>query len=148
MQEKEIAIEGQKFVTKVSGKRYRFETGAVRESRLQQGRYDLLPPVVIHRYAELLQRGSQKYSDRNWELGMPVSSYLDSALRHLFQLLDGDNSEDHAAAVIFNVGAVIHHRDAIAKGLLPSELDDIPPKKQEASDDKSEDNGQVPSKES
>lgn len=121
------------FITKDSGQRQEFGSGAQRDTREGKGRFDLLPPVVIRRYAELLERGSIKYHARNWERGMPLSRYADSALRHLFQLLAGDQDEDHAAAVIFNVGAIIHHRDAIAQGILPGELDDLPKKDGEVS---------------
>jgi hypothetical protein len=85
----------------------------------------LLPVAAIRRYAQLLERGAVKYGERNFEKGMPFSRYLDSAARHLFQALDGDTEEDHLAAVIFNVAAVMHHQDKISKGLLPKELDDV-----------------------
>ncbi len=114
------------FITKDSGLREAFDTGAKRDTRGGKGRFDLLPVCVLRRYAELLERGAIKYGPNNWTKGMPLSRYMDSAIRHLCQLLEGATDEDHAAAVIFNVGAVIHHREMITRGELPAELDDLP----------------------
>lgn len=40
--------------------------------------------------------------DRNWEKGMPIHMFFDSGLRHAFQYLDGDTSEDHLVAAAWN----------------------------------------------
>ena len=114
------------YTTKDSGKRREFDTKSIRESKEGRGRFDLIPPIVIERFALLLERGCKKYPARNWELGQPLSVYIDSALRHTFQLLEGDNEEDHATAVTFNMAAIIHHRDMIDRNLLPNILDDLP----------------------
>lgn len=108
-----------------SGKREAFETGCQRDTREGKGRYDLLPPILVKRLAELLERGAAKYGERNWEKGMPTSRCFDSALRHLFQALEGEPTEDHLAAVVFNVAAVMHYREQIRLGKLPASLDDV-----------------------
>ena len=74
---------------KDSGQRQEWETGSVRDIRKGKGRYDLLPVYAVSRLAKHLELGADKYGDRNWELGQPLSRYLDSALRHLFQVLEG-----------------------------------------------------------
>ena len=61
------------FVTKDSGERRQFNTGAQRDVVTDKGRYDLISPIMIERLAKLLQRGAEKYNDRNWEKGMPLS---------------------------------------------------------------------------
>jgi len=38
----------------------------------------------------------------------------------------GDKSEDHLAAVMFNAMAIIHNEEMIRRGVLPAELDDMP----------------------
>lgn len=99
-------------------------TGAHRDTRTGKGRYDLLPPEALHAWARRLEDGASKYGDRNWEKGMNLSWFLDSGMRHLTQLLAGDESEDHAAAVLFNIGSFIAGRERISRGDWPEELDD------------------------
>lgn len=114
------------FITKDSGEREQFDTGAKRDIREGKGRFDLVPTVALRRYAELLERGAVKYNSRGWEQGMPLCRYYDSAMRHLISFMEREETEDHLAAVIFNVAAIIHHLDLISKGKLPKELDDRP----------------------
>jgi hypothetical protein len=108
--------------TKDSGTREEFDTGSRRDSREGKGRYDLLSPLAVARIAGVLERGAAKYGDRNWEKGQPLSRYLDSALRHTFQVLAGDKDEDHAAQAVWNLMAYIHTQEKIASGDLPAEL--------------------------
>lgn len=103
-----------------------YTTGGVRGNPGGKGRYDLLPPYAIHRIARHFENGAVKYEDRNWERGLPVMRYLDSALRHTFQLLDGDTSEDHAAAAIWNLMCYMQTLYWVEEGLLPLELDNRP----------------------
>ena len=83
-----------KYITKDSGKREKHKTGAVRDIRSGKGRYDLISPLAVNRVAGVYERGSIKYNDRNWEKGMPIGRYLDSALRHTFQYIEGKRDED------------------------------------------------------
>jgi len=110
---------------KDSGARREYETGAVRDRGADKGRYDLLPPKAIHRLARHFENGAVKYGDRNWEKGIPISNYMDSALRHIFKYLDGENDEDHLTAAAWNCLC------AIQTEIEHPELQDIP--KQETS---------------
>jgi hypothetical protein len=47
--------------------------------------------------------GCAKYGKRNWEKGIPISRYIDSALRHYFKWLRGDKDEHHDRAVLWNL---------------------------------------------
>lgn len=94
-----------------SGKREKFETGAVRDTREGKGRYDLIPAKALMRLAKIYEEGAEKYDDRNWEKGIPVSRCIDSAIRHLIKYLDGWQDEDHLAAVLFNIMAVMHFEE-------------------------------------
>lgn len=114
------------FITKDSGKRAQFKSGAQRDGATGKGRYDLLPREAIHRLAQLYERGAEKYDDRNWEQGMPLSEMVDSMLRHAFQAAAGMDDEDHFAAVMWNAAGVITFQERIKAGLLPKELDDLP----------------------
>jgi hypothetical protein len=86
-----------------SGERREYATGAVRDRQRGKGRYDLLPPKSIDRIAKHFENGATKYGDRNWEKGIDVSDFIDSALRHTFKYLDGLNDEDHLAAAAWNL---------------------------------------------
>jgi hypothetical protein len=108
-------------VTKDSGNRESFTSGMVRDSREGKGRYDLLSPLALRRIALLLERGASKYEARNWEQGSPFCRFLDSALRHTEQYLEGLGGEDHLAAACFNLMAVIHLEE-----LGRTDLDDRP----------------------
>lgn len=110
---------------KDSGARRDFDTGSVRDVRTGKGRYDLLPPVAIKRLAQHFENGAVKYGDKNWELGQPLSGFLDSGLRHGFNLLDLQVDEDHAAAAVWNFVAFLCTAEWIIDGRLPRSLDDI-----------------------
>lgn len=96
----------QYFVTKDSGDRQHFSTGMVRDVQAGKPRYDLLDRPMLKRWAELMARGAEKYGEENWrkaETEEELKRFDASLLRHVFQLLEGDRTEDHAAAVLFNV---------------------------------------------
>lgn len=88
---------------KDSGERQIFETGAVRDIQKGKGRFDLISTVGERRLARRYEQGAEKYGDKNYKLGIPISRCLDSAKRHLNQYLAGDNSEDHLSAIAWNV---------------------------------------------
>ena len=51
--------------------------------------------------------GCQKYGERNWQKGIPVSRYIDSGIRHYLKYKRGDTDEPHDRAFLWNmVGAV------------------------------------------
>lgn len=112
--------------TKDSGERQTFDTGARRDTQEGKGRFDLMSPFADQRKAGVYERGAAKYGDRNFEKGMPLSRYLDSAKRHINDALRGDTSEDHIAQASWNLDAFMHMQALIALGVLPPELDDLP----------------------
>ena len=54
--------------------------------------------VSIH-----FEQGCQKYGERNWEKGIPLHCYMDSAVRHYLKFLRGDTDERHDRAFIWNI---------------------------------------------
>lgn len=115
-----------KYELKDSGERQEFQTGARRDTQKGKGRFDLVSPVALERLAKWLELGATKYGDRNWEKGIPLSRYMDSALRHLNKYLAGMRDEDHLAAAAFNVFGLIHTERQVELGYLPESLDDLP----------------------
>ena len=114
------------YTTNDSGKREKHKSGAVRDVRSGKGRYDLISPIAERRVAGVYERGAIKYSPRNWEKGMPLSRYLDSALRHINQHKEGYKDEDHIAQADWNLRSFMHTEEMINRGLLPKELNDLP----------------------
>ncbi len=101
------------------------KTGAVRSSQEGKGRYDLISVHGMRRLAVHYERGIH-YGSRNWEGGLSMSRYLNSAIRHLFRYLGGDRSEDHLAAAAWNIFALMDHEERIERKKLPEELNDLP----------------------
>lgn len=116
------------YVTRDSGEREDFMTGSRRDVRRGKGRYDLIWWPMVERLAGLMERGAEKYGERNWELGQPVSRSFDSLIRHARQLFMREDDEDHAAAVWFNAMSMAYVIVMVRLGYLPAELDDRPNK--------------------
>ena len=88
--------------TKDSGERQQFSTGMVRDVQTDKPRYDLLDLPMLKRWAELMARGAKKYGENNWKKAgteEELNRFKASALRHMFQYMEGDVTEDHGAAV-------------------------------------------------
>lgn len=87
-----------------------YEGGGVREDASTKGTYRTMSPVALTRLSHRYQYGELKYgASDNYKAGLPVSNCWDSAMRHLVAYANGDNSEDHLAAVAWNVMAMMHN---------------------------------------
>lgn len=100
-----------KFETKDSGKRQSFSTGMVRDTAEGKPRYDLIPYQPLRRVADLYARGAEKYDDNNWTKGQPYSRAFASLLRHVYAWREGERTEDHLAAVVFNAMALMWYEE-------------------------------------
>lgn len=49
------------------------------------------------------EEGAKKYGEHNWQKGIPVKCYIDSAVRHYLKWLRGDNDEPHDRAFVWNI---------------------------------------------
>jgi len=100
-------------ITKDSGVRAEYSTGMQRDTNSGKARFDLIVPQgipyheqLLTRFAELMARGVVKYNARNWEKARTVEEmnrFKDSAFRHFMQWYCGEEDEDHAVAILFNV---------------------------------------------
>ena len=54
--------------------------------------------VAIH-----FEEGCKKYGENNWQKGIPVRCYIDSAVRHYLKWLRGDMDEPHDRAFCWNI---------------------------------------------
>jgi hypothetical protein len=84
-------------------KNRKFDTGAQRDTSEGKLRMSLLPQQELKRVMKRYLDGAEKYGENNWMNGMPLSVYYDCAHRHLEAWWRGDNDEDHAAAVVWNM---------------------------------------------
>jgi hypothetical protein len=116
------------YEVKDSGQRKEFTTGAHRDLSSGKGRFDLLPPQTIRALAIHFEKGACKYEERNWEKGIPVSRFLDSAMRHLLQFEDGCQDENHLVASLWNLVCMYETILRVQQGVLPAELYDLPNK--------------------
>lgn len=100
-----------------SGERRQFETGAVRDICEGKGRCDLLPldiiagclidgleGDVINKIVQFRSDGRYEHLlENNWQKGIPVHCYIDSALRHFLKFVRGDRDEPHDRAFVWNL---------------------------------------------
>jgi len=113
------------FVTKDSGQRQSFDTGMVRDVSTDKLDWTILPWIVLKRDVELYMRGAKKYARDNWKKGQPFTRAFESMMRHMYDYLMGDRSEDHLAAIRFNAACLIYYEEMIKQGELPAQLDDM-----------------------
>lgn len=115
------------FETKDSGERIEYKSGMRRDIQSGKPRFDLLlvdgqpyEEQFLTRIAALLERGAEKYGERNWQLASSeeeLARFKSSGLRHMHQWLCGEQDEDHAAAVVFNIMAAEYVRWKLDNGI-------------------------------
>lgn len=102
-----------KYITKDSGKRIKYDSGFNRDIQEGKPRYDLIPGELLKRLADLYARGAEKYGDDNWQKACTEEEYnrfKASAWRHFMSWDNNwDTDEDHAIAVIWNIIAYEWH---------------------------------------
>lgn len=61
------------------------------------------------------EEGAKKYGENNWQKGLPINCYLDSAIRHYLKYRRGDKDENHERAFVWNLMCCIwevdYHRE-------------------------------------
>lgn len=106
-----------KYETKDSGERKEFKTGMKRDTETGKPRFDLCYTTnmpyeeqLLYRYAMLRARGAEKYCETYDDVNCEKAETLEelarfksSAARHFTQWMTGEDDEDHAAAVLFNI---------------------------------------------
>ena len=59
--------------------------------------------------------GAKKYTDRNWEKGIPCHCFVDSGVRHYIKFMAGWDDEPHDRAFLWNMYCLLwtlrHHPD-------------------------------------
>lgn len=69
-------------------------------------RHTMLLEVAKH-----FEEGAKKYGENNWQKGIPVKCYIDSAVRHYIKWRRGDKDEPHDRAFVWNLMCCIWEVD-------------------------------------
>ncbi len=75
-------------------------------ARMFNGLADMLLEVSKH-----YEDGAEKYGEYNWQKGLPVNCYINSAIRHYLKWLRGDTDERHDRAFVWNLMCCIWEVD-------------------------------------
>lgn len=59
------------------------------------------------------EEGAKKYGENNWQKGIPINCYLDSAVRHFLKCIRGDDDENHKIAFVWNIVCLIWTKENI-----------------------------------
>lgn len=89
-----------------------FETGSKRDDDSHKPLVNHLDAYVRLRVGYLLRKGATHYDKGNWRKGQPTESAIESLNRHLAYYEIGDQSEDHLAAMIFNIQLIMKNEEA------------------------------------
>lgn len=107
------------FIIKDSGKRAKFKSGMVRDIATDKLDYSLaLDGPMFKRWVVHLTKGAVKYAKRNWMKANGLEEYnrfKEAAIRHFMQDLEGDRTEDHKAAVYFNLNGMAYLEEKMKK---------------------------------
>ena len=60
-------------------------------------------PTMLLEVSKHFEDGAKKYGERNWQKGIPLHCYIDSAARHYLKWWRGDFDESHDRAFVWNV---------------------------------------------
>jgi hypothetical protein len=96
----------------------RYESGVIRGDNTGKTDYTLaLDGPLFERWAQLLTENVESKGKRNWMNARTQEDYdrfRESFLRHALSVLRGDEDEDHAAAVVFNLNGMLYTESALA----------------------------------
>lgn len=112
-------------VIKDSGARTEYATGAHRDLGEGKGFFHLIPFDGLQRVAKIFEAGSKKYRANNWRLGIPLSSFVNSGIRHAIKAANGWEDEDHLAQAAWNFLCAMETQAMVKRGQLPKELLDV-----------------------
>lgn len=73
--------------------------------------YNSCLPTMLLEVSKHFEEGAEKYGEDNWQSGLPVYCYLNSAIRHYLKWLRGDNDEPHDRAFVWNIMCCIWEVD-------------------------------------
>lgn len=111
-------LEKSGYFVRDSGSKAQYEDGMQRDDPKGKPKFRLMWPKgvpyeeqLIYRVAMHYMHGGEKYGDRNWEkscTGESLAAHEEALARHFHKFLEGvEDGEDHAAAVVWGINAVL-----------------------------------------
>ena len=137
-----MSLIAEKMQINPSDKNLDFTTGATRGDNSGQGTAHLLPfdalgwiaevcggwyelpAAAIDTQCQLFEAGAKKYAARNWEKGIPLARYIDSAWRHYSKDRRGMVDEPHPVQFAWNALCALQTYLWIVEGKLDRDLGD------------------------
>jgi Domain of unknown function (DUF5664) len=117
---------------KTAANETQYSTGASRDNRVGKGAFHWMPWDAVWLVSNIYEKGNIGRSktgdghDRNWEHGMPILDYLQSAMNHITAHIAGDRSEAHISQAIWNLLNYLQVSIWITLGFRPKELNKLP----------------------
>lgn len=91
-----------------------YEGGSFRDRPIGKGLFYAIPPNALRRLGQRYEYGHLKYGNTEaFKDGLPISTCIDSIYRHLLAYIEGDNTEDHMAALAWNAFAVMLYEEKL-----------------------------------
>lgn len=72
------------------------------EEFLLESDFETLEEMVLE-VSKHFEEGAIKYGENNWQKGIPLHSYFDSAIRHLLKYWNNETDERHDRAFCWNI---------------------------------------------
>jgi hypothetical protein len=101
-----------------------YQTGAVREKKVGKGAPTTMLCGFPHTLTELHKHMDNPLG-RNWEKGLPLSSYVDATFRHLLEEVSGNGDSKSLISAIWNLMCYAETKHRIAQGTIPQDMDDM-----------------------
>lgn len=73
--------------------------------------YNGSPESMVLEASKHFEEGAKKYGEHNWQKGLPINCYIDSAIRHYLKYRRGDKDEPHDRAFVWNLMCCIWESD-------------------------------------
>jgi hypothetical protein len=95
-----------------------YQTGAVREKKVGKGAPAAMLCGLPHTLTELHKHMDNPLG-RNWEKGLPLSSYVDATFRHLLEEVSGNGDSKSLISAIWNLMCYAETKHRISQGTIP-----------------------------
>lgn len=82
------------------------ENGFLREDKSEKVDYTLIPLNVLTELAIHYTNGAKVHGKDNWMKCKDLSSFKESAFRHLVAILQDKKDEDHYSALVWNINCL------------------------------------------
>jgi hypothetical protein len=73
---------------------------------VRENEFDTLENMLLE-VSKHFEEGAKKYGENNWQKGIPLHSYFDSAIRHLLKYWNNETDERHDRAFCWNLMCAI-----------------------------------------